>query len=96
MPEQPPESTRRERTPFAKLESLVRRHEELSNSLADPSVLADPKQYNEYARAFAELEPVVEHVQALRATASQIGGGMEHERLLIRAHQSERVPEAEI
>ncbi len=66
MPEQPPDSSRRERTPFANLDSLLRRHEELTNFLADPSVLADLKRYQEYAKAFAELEPIVEHVTELR------------------------------
>ena len=59
MPESPPDSSPREAIPFDKLEALVRRHEELSCSMADPSVLADPKKYQELARLFGELEPVV-------------------------------------
>ncbi len=80
MPEQPPDSSRRERTPFANLDSLVRRHEELSNSLADPSVLADLKLYQEYAKAFAELEPIVEHVLELRTLERELAEAQEMEK----------------
>lgn len=73
MSEQPPGSSRRERTPFAKLDSLVRRHEELSQSLADSSVLADLKKYQECAKAFAELEPIVEHIKGLDTLEQELG-----------------------
>ncbi len=66
MPESSRDSAPREAIPYDKLEVLVRRHEELANSMADPAVLADPKKYQELARLFGELEPVVQHVQELR------------------------------
>jgi peptide chain release factor 1 len=71
MPQSPRESTRNS-PPFAKLESLIQRHEELGRSLSDPVVLADPRKYQECARAFAELEPVVEHILELRSLEREL------------------------
>jgi peptide chain release factor 1 len=45
---------------FEKLRSLEARHEELARLLADPSRMGDPATYREQAKAFADLEEVVE------------------------------------
>jgi peptide chain release factor 1 len=44
---------------FEKLESLVKRHEELTALLSDPTVLADPEMLRQYAKEQAELRPIV-------------------------------------
>jgi peptide chain release factor 1 len=44
---------------FEKLESLVKRHEELTTLLSDPAVLADPEMLRQYAKEQADLRPVV-------------------------------------
>jgi peptide chain release factor 1 len=44
---------------FEKLESMVKRHEELTALLSDPMVLADPEMLREYAKEQADLRPVV-------------------------------------
>ncbi|NJD10806.1 MAG: PCRF domain-containing protein, partial [Gemmatimonadetes bacterium] len=49
----------------ARVPELKRRFEELSERLADPSVLADRDGYRKVAREHAELQPVVETATAL-------------------------------
>ena len=44
---------------FEKLESLVKRHEELTTLLSDPTVLADPEMLRQYAKEQADLRPIV-------------------------------------
>ncbi len=48
----------------AKLEQLVARHEEVGALLAEPEVIADQQRFRELSREYAQLEPVVRHVQA--------------------------------
>ncbi len=45
---------------FDKLRSLEAKHEELARLLADPATAGDPARYREQAKAFADLEEVVE------------------------------------
>ncbi len=49
-----------------KLVELERRYEDLSHSLADPDVLANPDKFNKFARERAEMEPIVNAYQALK------------------------------
>ena len=44
----------------AKLEALTRRHAELEQLLSSPAILADPPTFRDHARAYAELQPVVD------------------------------------
>jgi len=44
----------------AKLEAMARRHAELELLLSTPAVLADPPTFRDHARAYAELQPVVD------------------------------------
>jgi peptide chain release factor 1 len=44
----------------AKLEAMARRHAELELLLSTPAVLADPPTFRDYAREYAELQPVVD------------------------------------
>jgi len=43
-----------------KLDAIEQRHAEIMEKLSDPAVLADPAQYQRFAKAHAELNPVVE------------------------------------
>lgn len=43
-----------------KLDSVERRHDEITAKLSEPAVLADPAEYHRLARIHAELAPVVE------------------------------------
>ena len=45
---------------FAKLDDLQARLEELGRLLADPEIAGDPARYQKYARAYAEIQDVVE------------------------------------
>ncbi|MFQ5881931.1 MAG: peptide chain release factor 1 [Candidatus Methylomirabilales bacterium] len=49
-----------------KLREIETRYEELSQKLADPSVLQDPTTFQRYAKAHADLQPIVERYQAYR------------------------------
>ena len=44
----------------AKLEALSRRHAELEQLLSSPAILADPPTFRDHARAYAELQPVID------------------------------------
>jgi peptide chain release factor 1 len=48
----------------AKLEAMTRRHAELEHLLSTPAVLADPATFRDHARAYAELQPVVDRFRA--------------------------------
>jgi peptide chain release factor 1 len=49
-----------------KLEVIEQRHAEVMEKLSDPTVLADPSQYQRFARLHAELNPIVEGSQRLK------------------------------
>ena len=61
----------------AKLESLSDRHKELELLMSDPAVVADQARYQEYARAYSELEPVVRKVEELRRVESDLAQAKE-------------------
>lgn len=46
-----------------KLEAIEKKHEELTQKLADPAVIADQPRYRNYARHLAELEPLVGEIR---------------------------------
>ncbi|HTX52040.1 MAG TPA: peptide chain release factor 1 [Candidatus Baltobacteraceae bacterium] len=49
-----------------KLEAVETRHTGIMEKLSDPAVLADPAQYQRFARLHAELLPIVEQYQRLK------------------------------
>ena len=54
-----------------KLEAIERRHGEIMLRLSDPTVLADPGEYQRVAKLHAELNPVVEELHRLRKLLRQ-------------------------
>ncbi|MCJ8169638.1 peptide chain release factor 1 [Atopomonas sediminilitoris] len=50
-----------------KLDALVERFEELSALMADGEIISDQNRFREYAKEYAELEPVVQAYNAFRA-----------------------------
>ena len=50
----------------ARLNDLLSRHEDLQAELSSPEVLADQPLFRRYSQEYAQLEPVVANVQALR------------------------------
>jgi peptide chain release factor 1 len=57
---------------LAKLESLARRFEEIERRLADPDVAGNPSRYQEYARSYAELRPLVEQFREYRKALREL------------------------
>jgi peptide chain release factor 1 len=55
-----------------KLTSVESRYTDLSTRLADPAVQADPSQYRTYAKALAEIEPLVERFRDFKAVLAEI------------------------
>jgi peptide chain release factor 1 len=49
-----------------KLEAVERRHDDITDRLSNPAVLADPGEYQRLARVRAELSPLVEEYQRLK------------------------------
>jgi peptide chain release factor 1 len=67
-----------------KLESVVKRHEELTSLLSDPAVLADPDMLREYAKEQADLRPIVAAYQDYRKVKKELQENqelLEHEAL---------------
>jgi peptide chain release factor 1 len=55
-----------------KLESVVKRHEELTSLLSDPTVLSDPEMLRQYAKEQAELRPIVAAYQEYRKVRKEL------------------------
>jgi peptide chain release factor 1 len=55
-----------------KLTSVEARYADLSGKLADPAVQADQSQYRTYAKALAEIEPLVERFRDFKAVLTEI------------------------
>ena len=55
-----------------KLESVVKRQEELTSLLSDPTVLADSEMLRQYAKEQAELRPIVAAYQAYRKDSKEL------------------------
>jgi peptide chain release factor 1 len=55
-----------------KLESVVKRHEELTSLLSDPTVLSDPDMLRQYAKEQAELRPIVAAYQEYRKVRKEL------------------------
>ena len=55
-----------------KLESVVKRQEELTSLLSDPTVLADSEMLRQYAKEQAELRPIVAAYQAYRKGSKEL------------------------
>jgi peptide chain release factor 1 len=67
-----------------KLESVVKRHEELTSLLSDPTVLSDPDMLRQYAKEQAELRPIVAAYQDYRKVRKELQENqelLEHEAL---------------
>ena len=61
----------------SRLEGLERRLEELSEALADPTLVADQGRYRETTKAYAEVGPMVEAFRQYRKTESDLAGARE-------------------
>jgi peptide chain release factor 1 len=57
---------------FDKLKTVEARYTELTTLLADPAVQSDASKYREHAKAFSELEPLVEKYREFRAVDAQL------------------------
>lgn len=55
-----------------KLEALERRYDELAAQLADPAVIADPPEYQKYAREHSRLEDVVTAFREYKRLAQEL------------------------
>jgi peptide chain release factor 1 len=55
-----------------KLESLVKRQEEVSGLLADPKIITDQNKFREYSKEYAQLEPIVNAFNAYQTTVEAI------------------------
>ncbi|HXI03454.1 MAG TPA: peptide chain release factor 1 [Candidatus Saccharimonadales bacterium] len=62
---------------FEKLQALERKHDELAQALADPSTAGDAGVYREKARAYAELEEVVERFREYKKLLADEAGARE-------------------
>ncbi|HLW79144.1 MAG TPA: PCRF domain-containing protein, partial [Terriglobia bacterium] len=71
-----------------KLAQLERTHEELTQRLADPHVLADPKAYVDTNRALSEISHVVELYRRLTAAQRE---SKENEELLAGLHRDDEL-----
>jgi peptide chain release factor 1 len=60
-----------------KLTSVEARYTDLVEKLADPAVQADSSQYRTYAKALAEIEPVVDRFRHLKTLMTQIAQAQE-------------------
>jgi peptide chain release factor 1 len=60
-----------------KLTSVEARYTDLMGKLADPVVQADSSQYRTYAKALAEIEPVVERFRNFKTVMTQIAQAQE-------------------
>jgi peptide chain release factor 1 len=65
----------------ARLEDLEREHEQLAERMASPAVATDQHAYREAATRYAELEPLVKTLRALRRTDAELDGAraMQHD-----------------
>ena len=59
------------------LDEILRHHRDLTAKLADPETTSDTKKYTEISREYAQLEPVVEAINALRAMEEELAGNQE-------------------
>jgi peptide chain release factor 1 len=57
---------------FEKLESVVKRHEELTALLSDPAVLSDPDLLRQYAKEQAEIRPIVTAYRDYRKVSQEL------------------------
>lgn len=55
-----------------KLNEIEKRYEELTKKLSDPEVLSDPRKYREYAKAHAELSPLVNEIKEYKKVLASI------------------------
>jgi peptide chain release factor 1 len=68
---------------FEQLDTLLKRHEEMTATLADPAVATDPNRSRELAKALAEIEPTVrlyrdyQHVLEQLAETEEMLEGLE-------------------
>ncbi|HKK04670.1 MAG TPA: peptide chain release factor 1 [Gammaproteobacteria bacterium] len=60
-----------------KLENLAERLEEINALLADPSVIADQKQFRSLSQEYAQLNPVIESYRDYRAALDDIASAQE-------------------
>jgi peptide chain release factor 1 len=62
---------------FEKLESVIKRHEELTALLSDPAVLADPELLRQYAKEQADLRPIVHAYRDYRKVSQELQDNQE-------------------
>jgi peptide chain release factor 1 len=62
---------------FEKLESVIKRHEELTALLSDPAVLADPDLLRQYAKEQADLRPIVNAYRDYRKVSQELQDNQE-------------------
>jgi peptide chain release factor 1 len=56
-----------------KLEALAERHEEVGRLLAEPDAMSDPRRFRDLSREYAQLQPVVETLDAFGAAQRDLG-----------------------
>jgi peptide chain release factor 1 len=57
---------------IAKLNMVEKRFEEISNRMADPVLLANPKEYNKVSKEFSDLKPVIEKFRELKKISQEL------------------------
>lgn len=57
---------------FKKLDSVEKRHDELSGLLSDPKIIAQQSEFQKYAREQSEIAPVVAEYRELKKVESQL------------------------
>lgn len=62
---------------FPELESIEEKHRQLTLSLGDPGVIADPKKFREVSRERAELDPLVRKLEEYRKVRRAISDSEE-------------------
>jgi len=53
-------------------DDILRRHDELARSLADPDIVSNAKEYNRLSREFAELAPIADAISELQQREQQL------------------------
>lgn len=87
-----------------KLQAVEDRYEELSNLLSDPEVIADNSRYQQYAKAHAEITPIVDKykeykkvLQSISEAEAMLKDDLEDDfREMVQAELTELKPQVEV
>ena len=87
-----------------KLQAVEDRYEELSNLLSDPEVIADNSRYQQYAKAHAEITPIVDKykeykkvLQSISEAEAMLKDDLEDDfREMVQAELAELKPQVEV